>query len=394
MENSSQHDPVPRAQSLLPTVWHRAAAGTAVVAVVAAITTWALLRSPTKPTEASAVEPGTTVAETSIPETTPESTSTTPPPDAPKICTPPPEGTGPAGPLTGRPVERPGYENRPALVVKIDNLDYAARPQGGLSRADVVYEERVEGLITRFAAVFHGNDATYVGPIRSGRSTDVAIVGPLNYPLFAFSGANGAFLDLLRSSRLVDIGADARPGAYYRSGGQAPHNLFSSTNVLYNQGKSGPPPPLWPFRGEDEPPPAGGRRAYGASFNFGGGNTAVLYTWDAAKKGWARTQNGSPHIDTDYCQVTPQNVIIQLVDYVDSGVPDGYGNPIPEARQIGEGNGWVLTGGYAIPVRWRKSRIEEPTQFLGPDDQPVALAPGRTWVELVPTQSGATIYYG
>jgi hypothetical protein len=216
----------------------------------------------------------------------------------------------------------------------------------------------------------------------------------MNYPLFAFSGANGAFLDLLRSSRLVDIGADARPGAYYRSGGQAPHNLFSSTNVLYNQGRSGPPSPLWPFRGENEPPGPGGRRAYGASFNFGGGNNSVLYTWDADKKGWARTQNGSPHLDTDYCQVTPQNVIIQFVEYVDSGVPDGYGNPIPEARQLGEGSGWVLTGGMAIPVRWRKTRIEEPTQFIGPDDQLVALAPGRTWVELVPAQSGATIHYG
>ncbi len=385
----------PQTRAFLPNVRHRAAAAIAIVTVLALVTLALVLRAPEAPTEASAVEPvDTSVPETTPPDTGAATTTAVPSTDAPKVCTPPPPGTGPAGPLTNRPVERPGNQDRPALVVKIDNLDYAARPQGGLSRADVVYEERVEGLITRFAAVFHGHDANYVGPIRSGRSTDVAIVEPMNYPLFAYSGANGSFLSLLRSSRLVDIGADARPGAYYRSGGQAPHNLFSSTTVLYNQGRSGPPPPLWPFRGENEPPGPGARRAYGASFNFGGGNTSVLYTWDAEAKGWARTQNGSPHLDTDHCQVTPQNVIIQFVEYVDSGVPDGYGNPIPEARQIGEGGGWVLTGGAAISVRWRKTRLEEPTQFLGPDDQPVALAPGRTWVELVPVQSGATIHFG
>ncbi|MEZ5140990.1 MAG: DUF3048 domain-containing protein [Acidimicrobiales bacterium] len=302
-------------------------------------------------------------------------------------------GTGPPGPLTNQAVDYPGYERRGALVVKIDNLDPDARPQAGITLADVVFEERVEGNITRFAAVFHGSDSEEIGPVRSGRSTDLGIVGQLNRPLYAFSGANGAFLDLLRAGPLVDIGADARPGAYYRTGGRViPHNLFTSTGSLYRQAGALPPYPLWPFRPAGTVP-AGARPVVGAALQFGGGFTRVVYRWDPVEGGGAfvREQNGSVHYDTDNWPVAPQNVVIQFVDYVDSGVPDGSGHPIPEARMIGRGNGWLLTGGAALPITWERDSLESATRFLGPDGSVVPFAAGKTWVELVPTWAGATI---
>jgi hypothetical protein len=301
--------------------------------------------------------------------------------------------TGPPGPLTGAPVERPGYEQRPALVVKIDNLDPYARPQAGLTNADVVYEEKVEGPYSRFAAVFQGTDAAVVGPVRSARSTDVAIVGPLNTPLFAYSGANGGFLNLLAMSPLIDVGA-ARNGSYYRGGDKPmPHNLYSSTAGLYGGRMGGAPAPLFTYRGAKTAPGPGARPAVAASYHFGGGVTAVSWAWDPTEGGWVRTQNGSLHLDTGNWPVTVDNLVIEYLPYVASSSQDMYGNPIPEAEMHGEGRGWVLTGGAAIPVVWSKFALDARTDYYGPDGQLVRFAPGRTWVALVPVELGASIRF-
>src|SRR4051812_36750669 len=144
-------------------------------------------------------------------------------------------------PLTGLPVTDPAAAARPALVVKIDNADggggNSARPQLGLNQADVVYEEMVEGSVTRLAAVFQSTDSDPVGPIRSARSTDVAVFSPLNRPLFAWSGANAGFAQLIRESPLIDVGYDAHSDVYTRrneTGHVAPHNLYASTPDLYS----------------------------------------------------------------------------------------------------------------------------------------------------------------
>ena len=143
-----------------------------------------------------------------------------PPPRAPRAPKPPPPPPPPPpapkavplpgdSPLTGIGVG--GYATgHPALVVKIDNVG-AARPQQGINEADVVFEEMVEGGFTRFAAVFHSTPADPVGPIRSARSTDVALLAPLYHPLFSYSGANRDFQKLIRESSMVDVGVDNYP---------------------------------------------------------------------------------------------------------------------------------------------------------------------------------------
>ncbi len=60
---------------------------------------------------------------------------------------------GPVCPLTGLPAPAGRVPERPALVVKIDDYPQA-RPQTGLNQADIVFDEPVEGGITRFAATF------------------------------------------------------------------------------------------------------------------------------------------------------------------------------------------------------------------------------------------------
>lgn len=314
------------------------------------------------------------------------------PPTTPTTRKPRRDPTGPAGPLTGAAVDYPGYERRSALVVKIDNDDLGARPQAGLTLADIVYEEKVEGGITRFAAVFQGSDADPVGPIRSARSTDVTIVGSLAIPLFAYSGANAGFEELIRQAPLRNVGASVSPGVYFRGWDHPmPHNLYANTSSLYRLANSDIPLSQWSFRGDGDRLPAGARRTGGAYFNFGGGVTSVVWRWRNDDKAFQREQNGRIHFDADNWPVQAKNVIVQFVDYVDTGYRDTVGAPVPEAQLIGTGGGWVLTGGYAVPVTWEKKDLADVTRYYDGDGNEVAMLPGRSWVELVPNGGGISI---
>ena len=97
----------------------------------------------------------------------------------------------PAGvnPLTGLVVANPEFLQRRPIAVKVSNIA-RVRPQSGLNNADLVFEHMTEGTITRFTAVFYGNDSEKIGSVRSGRIVDLEI--PVMYDAaFAYSGASG-----------------------------------------------------------------------------------------------------------------------------------------------------------------------------------------------------------
>lgn len=290
----------------------------------------------------------------------------------------------------------PAVLARPALVVKIDNADgnETARPQAGLNQADVVFEERVEGSVTRLAAVFHSQDADPIGPIRSFRTTDLEIVSLLANPLFAWSGANEYFAELARNGPLIDLGYDVATEAYYRDGNRrAPHNLMSSTVALYALTPAGatPPPALFTYRTPGTPP-AGGRPVADVRITYGssGGSAPVNYQTDAASGRFVRLQKDTPHLDEAGIAVNVDNVVIMFVDYVDSGAVDSSGAPVPQAQLTGGGTAWVLTGGQIVEGSWSRGGLEAPFALTDVAGAAIALAPGRTWVAL-PDPGGAVV---
>ena len=83
------------------------------------------------------------------------------------------------------------------------------------------------------------------------------------------------------------------------------------------------------------------------------------------------------------------NVVVLRVDLVDSGARDVGGNPVPETRLVGTGEALVATGGRTVAATWRKSDVGTPVELTTADGQPVLVAPGTTWVELVPNGTGS-----
>lgn len=303
------------------------------------------------------------------------------------------EAPVPIMPLAGTPVTDPAVAGRVALVVKIDNVDQYARPQSGINDADIVFEEKIEGPISRFAAIFQSKSPAELGPVRSGRSTDVAIVSALNHPLYAFSGANAVFIKALRAAPLIDIGYDIQPKSYDRKPGrQAPDNVFTSTErlrALTPEG-TGPPPPQFTYRKTGAPDQAGGVDVKGFAYSFGASSIGqpVTFTWNATKKSWDRTQKGSPHVDSAGVLISPPNVIVQLTPYRDTGLVDLSKTPVPEALLVGEGEAWVFVNGKAYKATWSKPTLDAVTTYTGADGKRIDLNPGQTWIGLVQTDGG------
>ena len=271
----------------------------------------------------------------------------------------------------------PSFEdrNRPAIVVKIDNVE-DARPPVGINKADVVFEEVVEGGLTRLAAVFHSRGSDPVGPVRSARSTDVHLFPMLNSPLFANSGGNGGVRYEMSQSTLIDVGNSAVPSAYYRDDNrEVPHNLFANTSELWNAmgSKGGTPPALFSFRAPNTPLPASAQPIQGVTIRF---PTRIDYDWNGT--GWARTQSGRRHVDSDGVQIAPANVIVQFVSYKQSSADPNS----PEAVVVGSGDAWILTAGKMILGTWSRKDDQSVSTYTDSTGNPIQLTPGTTFVEL------------
>jgi hypothetical protein len=298
-------------------------------------------------------------------------------------------------PLLGTPGAVP---SRAALAVKLDDTG-RGRPQSGLAQADVVFEEMVEGGLTRLLAVYQSQDPETMGPVRSARSTDLSILAELGRPLFSWSGANPTFAAAVQAADVIDVGVRAAPDAYRRADDrQAPYNLYAAPDRLRaaaagEPAASTPPEPLFSYRPDDQPLSGPGAAPAAGFRTTGGGSlgTAIEWSWDADRSAWARSQDGTAHLDRDGDQVGAANIVVRFTPYGDSGVRDSTGAVVPEARAVGEGEAWLLSGGRAQPGRWHKPAPDAVTSYTDASGDPLLLAPGTTWVEVLPPGTGSVV---
>lgn len=293
-------------------------------------------------------------------------------------------------PLTGVEAE---VADRPAVAVKIENTS-AARPQSGLEDADVVWETIVEFEVSRFIAVFHSQAPKEIGPIRSARPMDIAIVEPLD-GLFAFSGAQRRMVTRLgRSEHLQMISNDAGDGGMYRVGTRAaPHNVYASVTTFLKEAKKGLTAPAEQFgfasSVDEATAVADGTKARSISLRLSAASRPS-WTWSADHKAWLRFENGAKHSAASGKQLNATNVVVIEAKQVDSGMDAQGGAMVPDYKLAGErGKALVATGGKTIEARWVKGGSAKPMRLETLDGEELTLAPGNTWVELVPAQSGS-----
>ena len=278
----------------------------------------------------------------------------------------------PIAPLTGLPDPTGVTATRAALQVKIENTP-EARPQSGLDVADVVYEEVVEGGITRFWAVFSSNAPETVGPIRSVRFMDPDIVSASG-GVVAYSGGTEPNVALIRAAPVVWVDENNAGDAFFREPTRrAPHNLFGNTALLWQRGGVPVPPrPLFTYLDVEDGQTFVGEPVAQFELNFDQGYD-VTYVWDPTL-GWSRIQHDEPFLTTALTQLSVPNVVVQFVEYGAGG----------EGQLIRQGGAWIFAGGQLVRGLWSRAAPDQPTLYTDAAGAPIALPPGRTWVELFP----------
>lgn len=310
-------------------------------------------------------------------------------------------------PLTGLPAEPGAPTDRPAIAVKVSNSS-DARPQVGLDVADLVVEERVEG-ITRLIAVFHSTASAPVGPIRSARDSDIDLLAALGRPVFVWGGANEGVAARVAGANVVsfNVDPDAAEDKFRDEARTAPDNLFiDSTDAFWAKAgdasapqvpipidngagpttptttvpalpTTGVPPTTAPVATTTTVPTLPGTPTPGVSVDYGG--TQADFVWDAGRGGWARLQDGTPHVVASGALLAPTNVVLLTTPY--GTAPSDPASPI--ALTTGTGDATVLIGANAVDATWNRPTATDPYTLT--DDAtglPLVLPPGRTWIGL------------
>jgi len=275
-------------------------------------------------------------------------------------------------PFTGEPVASLG----PVIAVKVDNIA-AARPQTGLSEADIVYVLPVEGGLSRFLAVFSSHFPPVIGPVRSAREDDLELLAQFGRPAFAYSGAQPQLLPVVERARIVDL-YSGRVGGYFRDPRRvAPYNLYAHTRQLRAEAAGASRARDIGFR--FGPAPAGGQPTATESVSYPA--ASFTFTWSAARGRWLVAMDGSPAATTDGGQLSAATVVIQYTIVRKSRFIE-WGALPPYAESTGSGRAVVLRNGRAYQARWSRPAADRGTTFTTASGQPMTFAPGPVWVIL------------
>jgi len=292
--------------------------------------------------------------------------------------------TGPTCPLSGQPAPGGKVPQRPALAFKVDNYP-AARPQSGLDDADIVFEEPVEGGITRYVAVFQCQGAPLVGPIRSARAVDVPILDQLSKPLFVHAGGINPVIALVNDGNLINDDVFTHGAiVQHPSGRYAPYSTYASTASAWalQSGDTTPPAALFTY---SSTAPAG-TPVGSIHIDFSGTNDNT-WTWSPINAAWLLSIGGVPaNVGDGGARITAADVVVQSV-HVTYGpwLENSEGGLEVQSDLIGSGPLEVFRNGEEITGTWQRASLSDPTRLVAADGATIALAPGRTFVELVPS---------
>lgn len=351
--------------------------------------------------------------------------------------TPPPEPTSWFYPLTGE--EAPDEEAtlRRTLSVKIENTP-EARPQTGLSSADVVYETVTEGGITRFNCLYQSTVPPELGPVRSGRLSDLFIVPQYDALLF-FSGANPYVVDQIAAAGLSDMSHGAASSLYYRVDyREMPHNLYLNLADAYTAAADKgfattvEAPHGLEFAAAVASAAGAGVSGAGAGADAGGtgaagaagadtaagtaagtgatgtGATGVAsehataseaqsvtvplsdsyiaeWSWDEASKTYLRSMGGATIDAATDGQVAANNVVVLWTSYVIS-----VDNLTYYVDLGGTGAASLFIDGKRIDGTWEGSATTPP-RFKDSDGNPLLLTPGKTWFQILDNGRDITV---
>lgn len=346
----------------------------------------------------------------------PENTAETIPTASSAVTEDPKEPRTESCPLNGELHTKKAKENwqlRRPLAVMVENHT-EARPQSGLSSADVVYEAVAEGGITRFMALFLCNlSDVQVGPVRSARTYFLDWLGEYDAAYAHVGGANtqgpadalGQIIKYgVKDMNQFSIGFPTFWRDYQRLGRPVAteHTMYSTTQKLWdvsskrgwtNVDQSGKRWDdgfvMWKFKDSGSDTYKDNPTATSVNVNFWSGYNDYAVTWkyDGACSCYKRENGGSQHLDfDDKSQLSARNVIVQFA--VESHANDGYENNAHLLyNTIGQGKALFFIDGKVVEGKWLKNSRTNRTKYLANNSREVVFNRGVIWIQTVPDGS-------
>jgi hypothetical protein len=314
------------------------------------------------------------------------------------------------GALWGKTKQALWTKRRPLGIMVENSVD--ARPQSGLSNADVIFEAVAEGGVTRFLAIFYCQDAKIVGPVRSARVYFIDFLGGFGaYPLYAHvGGANtpgpadalGQIEDMewavYNDLNQFSIGFPTYWRDYERLPNVATeHTMYSTTEKLWSEGvkrgltnvdkegeawdKDFAP---WLFKEEAKKKSS---QTSKISYGFWDSQKSfdVAWSYDAKANSYLRSNAGKKHLDKNTGeQLSVKNLVVAQMD--ESVARDGYdqGQHLLYGTK-GEGPALIFQDGGVIEGRWQKKDRFSQIVFVNENDEEIKFNRGPIWISVIPT---------
>lgn len=303
-------------------------------------------------------------------------------------------------PLTGLPPADPSYLQRRPVAIKVANYPRYVRPQAGLTYADVVFEYYIEYLLTRFIAVYYGNNPDMVGPVRSGRYFDEHVVrmyhafyvfqyaDPREFQYF-YSGDLRSFLMLQGFGPCPPFFDSRRPVETYNNAYFDVTKLKDCVSQLHLD--NSPQTIRSGFFSTSSP--AGGY-VVNKIFTHYSVDDYNYWEYDPATQRYLRFQEADDTRDNkpetyapliDYLssqQVGADNVVVLFVSH--TFLTEGeQQDEVYHINLVDSGIAFVFRNGFAFPARWFRSDINQPLLITNLDGSPLDLKPGQTFFQII-----------
>src|SRR5699024_588520 len=275
--------------------------------------------------------------------------------------------------------------NRTVSVMVNNHPD--ARPQTGLSDADIVFEMLTEGNNTRFLALFQSEQPEKVGPVRSAREYFFELAKGYD-ALYVYHGSAKIVEKLLQASDIDSINGtshDVDGNLFIRDSSRvATHNSYLLFDSVYDKAEAdgfkveNKHKPITCLTKDDE---VEGECAHKIRINYAkSGWPVVVFTYDETNESYLRYNDSEQTVElTDETPIEVENVFIAEMDHE---VIDKEGRRAIDLES--GGNGYLIQKGKVQTVEWENSdgRIV-PTK----DDEEIFLVKGQTWINIIPTSS-------
>jgi hypothetical protein len=289
-------------------------------------------------------------------------------------------------------------DRRPVLV-KVTNFPRSARPQAGLSQADIVFEYYIGQGTNRFAALFYGDNAAVIGPVRSGRLVDSQLT--LMYQaVLGFSGAYWTVLNSLYAAlggRAIAY-SDSTCPALCRNGDFTVNGEFANSKQLSELATTlgvNTTKPNLEGMSFNMVPPAGGKDAGTLSVFYNVYNQGE-WRFDAESGKYLRwIEEGEndaltlePLLDRNTNeQLAFSNVVVLYAAYIEFA-PTLHDIALT-SNTIGQ-RAVIFRDGKAYEAMWKSAGVDKPLQFSNPDGSAFEFKHGNTWMAIVGVNSALT----